>query len=255
MKTSRMQEALSKGKTVYGINSMWPSGGIIEAIGGAWDFIWIDGQHGRHDYQSLTDCVRACEIVNTSALIRVPGQSYEHIGLALDLAAAGVIVPMVDNVEQAKQVIASAKFAPLGKRSFGGRRIIDLYSRDYVHEANERQMLLCQVETQEGVKNAEAIAALEGVDCLFYGPDDMKVSLGLPMTTPTHTGKLGEWGEHVAKAANDAGKFALVPATNPDTFRWAVDAGFRAIVLGGDKGFAILGSQSAMAIAEEHGPK
>ena len=79
---------------------------------------------------------------------------------------------------------SAARFAPLGSRSFGGRRIIDLYGRDYVHIANQRQLLIAQIETPQAVQCAEQIAAVDGIDILFFGPDDIRVCLQLPMDAP-----------------------------------------------------------------------
>jgi len=249
VETSRVQGKLASGQPAFGLCVMWPSAGVIEAIGAAWDFVWIDGQHGQHDYRSLAECVRACEMAGTSALIRVPGHAYEAIGPALDLAPAGIIVPMVNSSEQAKAVAQCARFAPLGQRSFGGRRIIDLHGRDYVHDANRCQLLIAQIETPQAVDHAEAIAAVDGIDLLFYGPDDMRVARALPMDTPMSEGPLAAAGKRIVAAAAGAGKAAMVPAGNAEALRWALDVGFAACVCASDVGLIKDGSAEAQRLA------
>ena len=253
MKISRIQQALSGGRPAFGICVMWPAPGIIEAVGGAWDFIWIDAQHGMHDYGSLAECIRACDLAGTSALVRVPGHAYDLIGPVLDLAPAGIIAPMVNDPSEARHLVECVRFAPLGMRSFGGRRIIDLYGRDYVREANRCQLLVVQIETSRAVQNAEAIAAVEGLDAVFFGPDDLRVSLGLGMDAPLTEPPLSDMAGRVAAAARKAGKFAMVPVGTAEAIRWVLKAGFSGCVVGSDVGFVKGGSAAALRLAEELG--
>ena len=104
-----------------GLNVMYPSPGAVERIAPDWDWIWLDGQHGEIDYGEMLQLVRACDLVGRPAFVRVPGHEAGPIGLALDMGATGVIVPCVDMPEQARALVAAAKFPPLGKRSYGGR--------------------------------------------------------------------------------------------------------------------------------------
>jgi 2-keto-3-deoxy-L-rhamnonate aldolase RhmA len=110
--------------------------------------------------------------------VRVAGHEAGPIGLALDMGATGVIVPCVDTAEQARALVTAAKFPPLGNRSYGGRRPIDLHGRMYAHTANEDTLLLLQIESPLAITNAEQIAAIPGVDGLFLGPDDIMFRRG-----------------------------------------------------------------------------
>jgi len=106
-----------------GMCYMYPAPGIIERIGPDWDWVWIDGQHGELGYNDILSAVRACDVIMRPAVVRVSGQSPGDIGKALDTVPAAVMVPMVDNADQARTIVQAAKFPPLGSRSYGGPRV------------------------------------------------------------------------------------------------------------------------------------
>jgi 4-hydroxy-2-oxoheptanedioate aldolase len=214
-------------------------------VGPDWDWIWVDGQHGQMGYADILAAVRACNLVRRPAVVRVPGHEAGMIGLALDTAAEGVMVPMVDTVEQARQIVRAAKFPPFGSRSYGGRRPIDLYGRTYAHADQPQPLLICQIETLEGLKNSARIAAVKGVDAIFFGPDDTALRKGLPMDQPRPAGYFDKALKTVARAAADHGKIAGGVFTTPEALNQAAEIGFRLIVACGDVGLLAAGSKSA----------
>jgi len=236
-------------RVAVGMCSMYPAAGIIERIGGEWDWVWIDTQHGQHDYRSVLDCVRACDIVGVSAIVRVPGHDYGDIGRALDTHAAGVMVPMVNSAEEARQAVMAAKFAPLGGRSYGGRRPIALGGRAYSHTANEDTLLIAQIETGEAVENVDEIAAVPGVDALFYGPDDRATELGMPMDAARKPDTFIDDYRRVAAAVQEHGKFVGTPAASPEQIQLVVRLGFRLLICTGDVPLLASGSTAARKTA------
>jgi len=92
-------QLLKAGKVMIGLYVAYPSAGVIERIGPDWDWTWIDGQHGMHDYATTLSCVRASNLVSRPSIVRVPGHDYGSIGLALDMATDGVMVPMVNSID------------------------------------------------------------------------------------------------------------------------------------------------------------
>ncbi len=240
----RFYDAL-KERPQLGFCNMYPAPGIVERVAPDWDWIWVDGQHGELDYTDMLSAVRACNLVKRAAIVRVPGQEYGHIGKALDMNPEGIMVPMVDTVEQAKGVVYAAKFPPFGSRSYGGRRPIDLDGRSYSHPDQPQPVLICQIETQEGLRNASQIAAVDGVDVIFFGPDDMAMREGMPMDKPRPEGHFDEALAIVAKAAAEHGKLAGGVFTTPDTLVKAVSLGYRLIVASGDVGLLANGSKAA----------
>lgn len=239
---------LRSGIPQLGLCVMYPSPGVIERIGPDWDWMWIDGQHGELGYQDVLALVRACDLVQRASLVRVPGHDFGAIGLALDTGADGVIVPLVDNADEARRIVAAAKFPPLGGRSFGGRRPIDLRGRAYCGTANEDTLLVVQIESPEALANADAIAATPGVDALFLGPDDVRLRRGLDMSAA----QANEADmERVIQACRKRGKFAATVGIGPDNLRRCAGMGFNMIVGGGDVGFLSGGSRAASTEARE----
>jgi len=241
-------ENLKKGEIALGFNLMYPVAGIIECIGAGWDWIWIDSQHGQHDYRSLLECVRVADACGVAPVVRVPGHEPGTIGRIIDMRPTGIMVPMVNTAQQAVRIVEAARFPPLGKRSFGGRRAIDLGERKFFQTANEDMLLMVQIETPEAVANAQAIAATNGVDALFFGPDDMKVRLEIPINTPAiDAPELVAAMDKVAAATKEAGKIAACVAFTPASLRTATSQGYRLIAGGSDVVFLHTAAQAALA--------
>jgi 4-hydroxy-2-oxoheptanedioate aldolase len=238
---------LQNDQVALGLAITLPAPGMIEAIGAGWDWVWIDGQHGQMSYEAMLYLIRVADARGLAPVPRVPGHAYDTIGPVMDMRPAGIMVPMVDTPEQARQVVDAARFPPLGKRSFGGRRMVDLEGREYFRSVNKDTVLLAQIETPEAVENASAIAAIEGVDVLFFGPDDVKVRLGIPINTPVaDSPKVTRAMERTARAARDAGKLAGTVATNSATLALAVSLGYRLLAGGQDVLFLREGSNAKL---------
>jgi len=236
-------DALKNGP-ILGFCSMYPASGIVERVGPDWDWIWVDGQHGEMGYNDLLAAVRACNLIRRPAVVRVPGHDAGAIGLALDMAAQGVMVPVIESADQARAIVAAAKFPPLGSRSYGGRRPIDLYGRGYSHADRPQPLLVGQIETEVGLEHIDAIAAVDGIDVLFFGPDDMAMRRGMPMDQPRPAGIFDQALKTVADTARKHGKFCGGVFTTPDALRQAVELGFRLIVATGDVALLATGSQN-----------
>jgi 4-hydroxy-2-oxoheptanedioate aldolase len=225
---------MSENGLPLGFSISYPSPGVIERVGPDWDWVWLDGQHGELSYDSILACVRAAELVKVPAVIRVPDHDYGSIGRALDMGAAGVMVPMVEDEEEAENIVKAAKFSPLGQRSFGGRRPIDLLGRKYAHIANDDTLLIAQIETKKGLANAAAIAAVPGIDALFLGPEDMALQNGLPMDQERSIDFDAKVMDEMAVAAKNAGKIAGTVATTPEILELTVGMGYQLLVASGD---------------------
>jgi 4-hydroxy-2-oxoheptanedioate aldolase len=250
-----LKPQLAAGVPQLGLCVMYPAPGALERIGGDWDWAWIDGQHGELDYSDILALVRACDLSGTPALVRVPGHEAGTIGKVLDTGAAGVIVPCVDTPQQAADLVKAAKFPPLGNRSYGGRRPVDLHGRLYSDTANDETLLVVQIESPEAVENADAIAAIPGVDALFLGPDDILLRRGHAMDAVRTPEDLRPDMETVAAAARRHGKQAAMVGMSEAMLRLCLELGFSLIAAGGDVPFLAnssrQASQAARATLEE----
>jgi 4-hydroxy-2-oxoheptanedioate aldolase len=234
-----------------GLGVFYPAAGITERIGPDWDFIWIDGQHGQFGYKDVLDTVRACDLVKKPAMLRVPGHEAGIIGLYLDTACAALMVPMIETAEEAKAIVQAAKFPPLGKRSFGGRRPIDLYTRTYAHQNVPGPLLIVQIESLVGLENVEKIAAVEGIDGLFFGPDDMALREGLPMDVTRAAGHFDKAHKKVADAARKSSKICGGCFFNAEAMAKAVEFGYTLNVCCGDVPLLANGSKAQAKIFRE----
>jgi 4-hydroxy-2-oxoheptanedioate aldolase len=145
--------------------------------GSNYDYVCFDAQHGLLDYRALLDGLTALDACGCPGLVRVQDNQQFFIGQALDAGAAGVIVPMVDTADDARDAVAACRYPPVGRRSFGPVRA-ELRMPTTPAEANAAVLCLPMIETAEGLANVEAIAATPGVDGLYIGPSDLRLGLG-----------------------------------------------------------------------------
>ncbi|EPQ54888.1 Phosphoenolpyruvate/pyruvate domain-containing protein [Gloeophyllum trabeum ATCC 11539] len=152
-----------------------------------------------------------------SSIIRIPatGISGADTGLgwqikyALDAGARGIMVPMVGSAARAKEIVAEARFPPVGRRGFGSpytHGIWNLSAGDYLGSANNSVQVWCQIESQEGMQNLEEIAAVDGIDALFIGPYDLSISHGLPPPSPDPHPEAEKLIQRIKEVAHKAGK-------------------------------------------------
>ncbi len=230
-------DALRAGKMQLGFCLTYPAPGILEVVSPDWDWFWLDSQHGQLDYATLLHCVRAADGVGVPPVVRVRDHSMGTIGPVLDMDCAGVIVPMVNTAEQARSIVAHAKFPPIGQRSYGGRRVVDMSGRNYCVAANEKRVLIVQIETAQAVEHIEEIVAVPGVDGVFFGPDDLKQSLGLPMDTALAHPEIADRLAQVAQAVQSAHKIAgAAGAATAENAKMLRDMGYTLVASNSDVG-------------------
>src|ERR1700693_1683853 len=147
-------------------------GHILKSAG--CDFVLFDLEHSGFSFETVKSAVRYFEAADVPIIVRVPSKEYHHIARACDMGAEGIMVPMVGTAAEAKAVVNYTKYYPDGRRGVALGVAHDAYGQGPVHEklaaANERTTLFCQIETAEGVENADEIAAVDGIDCLWIGP-------------------------------------------------------------------------------------
>jgi 2-keto-3-deoxy-L-rhamnonate aldolase RhmA len=148
------------------------------------DFALFDLEHSGFGFETVKNAARYFEAAALPAIVRVPSGEYHHIARACDVGAEGIMIPMVSTATEAKAIVSSMKYYPRGRRGVALGVAHDAYRQgavaDQLAAANERTTLFCQIETAEGAENAEEIAAVDGVDCLWIGHFDLSVSLGIP---------------------------------------------------------------------------
>ena len=204
------------------------------------DAIIFDLQHGLWDRVALFAAFAAIR-GKSEPIVRLAANNAALIGEALDLGAAGIIVPLIESAEEAKAVVAAAKYPPKGHRSAGGTRPM-LDFTVYAREANESLMVGVMIETAKGLKNAAAIAAVPGIDLVYIGPGDLSLSLGeFPDPGEKHEDAMQAILAACKKAGTPCGLFTNSAAHAVDRMR----QGFQMVLLGNDLDFLLSASKSA----------
>lgn len=148
------------------------------------DFVLFDTEHSGFHNETIKAALRYFEAAGLPAIVRVPSKEYHHIARALDMGAEGIMVPMVNDAAEAEAIVQSMKYTPRGNRGVALAVAHDNYQPGDVlkklQAANDRSTLFVQIETAAGVENADEIAAVDGVDCLWVGHFDLSASLGIP---------------------------------------------------------------------------
>jgi 4-hydroxy-2-oxoheptanedioate aldolase len=195
----------------------------VEVVAGAGpDFICIDAEHSQIGRELIENLIRAADVHHVPTMVRVPGHAPESIAGVLDAGAAGVLVPRVSTAAQAQAAVAATRYPPLGERGVGPGRAAGYGYRipDYLKSANDSLVLAVQIETAEGLRNVDAIVAVEGIDVIFIGPGDLSVSLDA--MGPDGAVRLEAAILTITKSAAKAGKTVGIFRPSPDDVdRWS----------------------------------
>ena len=148
------------------------------------DFVVIDREHTGSTLAEIADLVAWFKATDIAPFVRIPQIQYHFIARTLDVGALGLMVPNVKNADEARAIVAAAKYAPLGSRgvSLGAAhsdyRKVD--PRPFMDDANDNTTIICQIESREGIDALDDIAAVAGVDVLWVGHFDLSQSMGIP---------------------------------------------------------------------------
>jgi len=175
-----IKQRLRAGGIVYSAWLTFSSPPIAEVIAGyGFDVLLIDMEHTAIGLETLELVIAAVSRWDPVTIVRVPDHNPALIKRVLDIGADGIMAPMVMNAEQARGLVAAAKYPPVGRRGFGPRRTSDYFrNARYFDEANDCTFVMLQIEHNEAARVAHEIAAVPGIDVLCLGPADLAVSCG-----------------------------------------------------------------------------
>lgn len=245
------RERLLDGETLVGcfLNTGSPVAAEICASAG-FDWVLVDLEHGSATEADLLPVLHAVAGTRATPLVRVEANERARFTKALDLGAEGVMVPRIAGAEDAARAAAHLRYGPAGDRGvallnraagYGAR------GRETVETADERVVGVVQIETVRAVAEAEAIAAVDGVDCLFVGPSDLTHALGVFLDAE-HPRYL-EAVERVQAAAAAHGKATGVLVRSAEELRRYHRLGFRLLAVGSDTSFLAGAARAALASA------
>jgi len=199
------------------------------------DVLWLCMEHIATGWEQAENQIRAAKLYDTDIILRVSRGSYSDYVRGLEIDAAGLMVPHVMSPDDAVAVRDMTKFAPLGRRAVDGGNADALYTRlgltDYLDQANRERFVCHQIEDPEAVDRMEAIAEIDGVDGLFFGPGDLSVAMGIPgqMDDPA----IEKARRRLAEVARSNGKIAAT-VCGPDRIGELVDMGYNFLSIGSD---------------------
>jgi 2-keto-3-deoxy-L-rhamnonate aldolase RhmA len=169
-----VKEKLARGEQVVGGTVDTADPDIYCAVANAgFDFTWIEMQHSPLTYSEVADMIWACRDATAIPFIRVPSATEGDIQKAVDIGALGVIIPMVDDLQEIRNAVSFAKYPPQGRRSQGGGQYGAIWGRDYRATANDNVMIVAMIENPAGVAIATEIANTPGVDVVFAASSDL----------------------------------------------------------------------------------
>jgi len=191
----------------------------------------IDMEHGSFEASSAARAITVCKALGLAVYTRVGSAERVPMQHALDFGSDGVILPQITGVAHARTAAAYAKYPPLGSRGFGGGKTVSYLSvpRHFVEAENRRTKCWAMIETELALEEVGSIAALETIDGLFIGPNDLSLARGRGEYTADGSDHADI--ERIATAAQRAGKpWAMPIANNSDReFATALGAAFMAI--------------------------
>lgn len=223
------------------------SASVVEiAAETGYDWLLIDLEHGTGTMADLRGQLLATRGTKATPIVRLPSANADMAKFVLDSGAVGIMFPYVPNAEEAARCVQMMKYPPTGTRGVAQVIRATHYGRNwqqYLAEANEQTLVIVQIETPEAAAQAEAMAAVPGVDVLFVGPMDLSVNLGHPgdfLSEP-----FIQHLKNVVAACARHGKTAGI-LSRPELVESHRQLGFRFIALGSDSGAVVAGLQNSL---------
>lgn len=244
-----LKNRITCGETVLGVmlsEITTPNIVRIMKISG-FEFLIVDCEHGYFDYSQLANIIALGNGYGITVIVRVPGIERGYITKIMDMGADGLLVPRVNTVLDAEKIVEYAKYPPIGKRGISTTRAHNDYGlhplNEYLHIANNRTLIFTQIETSTGVKNSGDIAAVNGIDALIVGPNDLALDLGVPgdMQNPM----LMEAIDQIVLNAKRAGKSCGIATSNKILVKECKNKGMNIFSYGSELGMLLKSAKNA----------
>src|SRR3954469_19134921 len=226
MRASRVLGKVRSGEPALGIALHLTDPSVYEMAGlMGFDAIWMDMEHHAYSLETAGGLMRAARVGDADIVARPGKGEFMRMARLLESGATGIMYPRCSGPEEAREVVRWAKFAPIGQRGFDGAGADAPYCMvpmaDYVREANKQTFVLIQLEEPGAIEQAEAVAAVPGVDMIMLGPADFTVLTGIPgqFDHPSVDAAV----EKIARAARNTGKHWASTTASVEHARQMVD--------------------------------
>lgn len=223
-----------------------------EALGHCgFDFLVLDMEHVPIGIEQTANILRAIALTPARALVRLPWNDPVTIKRVLDAGAESIMLPFVQNADEARAAVSAAKYPPDGSRGVAAVHRSSAYgaATDYLQRANDETCVIVQLETPEALSNMAEIAAVPGIDGVFVGPGDMAASMG-------HIGQIGrsDVQDMLAQAARDASALSLpvgIVGATPEMVQGYIDMGYSFAAIASD--LALMNAHARHVLGELRG--
>ncbi len=211
------------------------------------DWLFIDCEHNSMDVDTAAQISVAAQDAGIAPIVRVPGYEHHLAARALDSGAQGIVVPHVDDAETAARMVSNCRYPPVGKRSMTNALPQVGFEAHPIGEiataVNDATLLVLMLETPQAIANADAIAAVPGVDALLIGTNDLCMEMGIPGAFDDP--RVAEAYETVIAACRKHGVHpGMGGVYAPELMQRYIDLGMRLILSGSDFGFMMNGAKA-----------
>lgn len=245
---NKFKHAIKSGQQQIGLWCSLSHHFSVEVVAGAgFDWLLLDTEHSPNDIESVFTQLQAAAPYHSHPIVRVPWNDMVTIKRYLDIGAQTLLIPFIQNEEEAKRAVAYTRYPPYGVRGVAGTTRATRFGRvkDYARHAQDEICVLLQIENQAGLDNLEKIAAVEGVDGVFIGPADLHASLGY--MGETNNPKVMPIIDDAIRRIKKAGKAAgILTGVEADARRWMAE-GTLFTAVGADVGLLARASDTLAA--------
>jgi len=246
-----LRERAMSGETLLGsmvFEFFTPGIGQVLKLAGC-EYIIYDMEHAGCSIEQLKEQCACCRGLGVAPMVRVPRGEYHFLARALDVGAQGVMVPMVESIDQARAIAEATHYPPKGRRGAAFGFAHDDYRAGEpaakMRAADARNLIIVQIETERGLEAVEEIAAVDGIDCLWLGHFDLTNFLGIPgeFDNPVYLSAV----KRIAAAGRSRGKALGYMAANARLGMAHKAMGFNMIATGTDHGILMAGVRDILA--------
>lgn len=231
LKSSKIKKILNEGGICFGtmLRVLKSPQAIALCASEDWDYVICDTEHNDYNHETLGNFAMAAKYEDIAMFVRVPDKLYHQMSQMLDIGAEGLVLPQVKTQEETKHIINSVKYAPMGQRGVSISATATLYRDydivEYTNWANDENMTIVQIESEEGVENIEEIVSVKGVDAIMIGPADLSHDMGI--SGQIHHPRVEKAFRRIIEVCNKHGVAPGIHLSNMEDVRKWVNEGMR----------------------------
>lgn len=220
----------------------------------AFDAVVLDMQHGMWDLPSAAAAVGNVRVAGKPALARIPVGDFASASRLLDAGASGIIAPMINSAEDAKALVKTTKYPPVGERSWGPSLALNhtgLSADDYLKNANDLTVAIAMVETRAALEAIDDILGVPGIDGIFIGPSDLSIALSNGDQVAPNAAEIDSAMQHAVARCRAHGKFACAFANDGERAGELLKFGFAFVIAGAETAHLRSGARKAINAARK----